>query len=207
MFLNNVSTERREGESTEPVAAGAPPAESVIHTAETMIAHIPLARAISWKFARGEGRRIPVDDLFSEALFGLAYAHHLFDPQRGVPFKKYAIMVICHRLRNLIAGWRRREVEVPLPRLRHEPETEWQPEDPEDYREAGRDMDADELWSEVRDTLPARQYEIVRLHYRSGCSLAQIGTRFGITRQRTCQLLAKARKRLFRHWAGQQPEV
>ena len=204
MLSSDVSLRHQDGAPSESVELSG---ESVIHTAETMIAHIPLARASSWKFARREARRIPVDDLFSEALFGLAYAHSMCDPQRGVPFKKYAMMVICHRLRNLIASWRRREVEVPLPRLRHDPEVEWQPEDTEDYREAGRSMDEDELWSEVSYTLPPRQYEIIRLHYRSGCSLAQIGRRFGITRQRTCQLLAKARNRLRTHWADHQPEV
>ncbi|WP_157369768.1 sigma-70 family RNA polymerase sigma factor [Zavarzinella formosa] len=172
-----------------------------------MISHIPLAKALAWKFARREGRRVPVDDLFAEALFGLAYANHLFDQSRGVPFKKYAIMVICHRLRHLISGWQRHDREVPLPRLPHEPETEWQPPDREDFQQAGRDMDAAQLWSEVRDTLSARQYEIIQLHYRSGCSLAQIGRRFGISRQRTSQLLAKAQKNLRTRWANHEPEV
>ncbi len=168
--------------------------------AETLAENLSLAKSLAWKFARGEGRRVPVDELFAEALFGLAYANHLFDPSRNVPFKKYAIMVICHRLRHLIAGFRRREREVPLPRLAHAPEEEWQPAAPEAGEDAGRDLDAVELWDRVRRSLPRRQYELLRLHYETGCSLAQIGRRLGVSRQRVSQLFGRAMTRLRLRW-------
>lgn len=201
--FNDPSHHQDGAPSTSPTLSN----DGIIHSAEAIIACIPMARGVAWKFARTEAKRIPADELFAEALLALTYAHSLFDPNRGVPFKKYAMMVICHRLRNLVSRTRRHEVEVSLPRLQFQPDQEWHPEAPDDFQSEGRDLDAQQLWNDARDTLPPRQFEIIHLHYRAGCSLTQIGRRFGISRQRTCQLLNKARIRLRNHLVDYDPKV
>lgn len=183
-------TSRRQDDAP-PLISGQDP--------ETLAKRLTLAKSIAWKFARGEGRRVPADELVGEALYGLTYAQNRFNAALGVPFEKYAIMVICHRLRNLVARWRRREREVPMPRLPHAPEEEFQT-----VSRGGDDptqpLDAEEVWARVKEALPHRQYQLVWLHYQAGCSLAQIGRRLGVTRQCVSQQFRRAMDQLRQGW-------
>lgn len=204
MFRSDPFPQHQDGERPEtPVAVP----DLVMDTPEGLAEAIGLTRAIAWKFARTEARRIPVDEIFSEALFGLAYAKHLFDESRGVPFRKYAVMVICHRVRNLIKNWRRLDREVPIPRTKMDADIEWEPADLVDGQQVARDLDADDLWIRVRDMLPPRHFEIVKLHFRGGRSVAHIAEDMGISRQRAYQLLSKATRRLREHWGLFPPDV
>ncbi|WP_020469128.1 sigma-70 family RNA polymerase sigma factor [Zavarzinella formosa] len=167
-------------------------ARPLTNTAE-LPGHLSLARALAWKFIRGEGRGVRPDDMFAEALFALAYANQLFDADRGVPFKKYAVMVICHRLRQLVAKCRRRqERELPLSQLAHFPDKEGLPASTNGAEAVGSVLDAAEMWDHARQTLQPREFEVVRMHCQNGESLAAISRLLGVSRQRVSQILGRA---------------
>ena len=177
----------------------APPAGPLADPAD-LAEHMAHARAIAWKFARGEAKNVPAEDLVSEALLGLAYAAAKFDPARNVPFKKYATMVICHRLRHLNTWWRRRQDrERPMPTLAHSGE-DWQPPGPEDPDADGQALDRANVLERVRRILPPADAELVRLHCCEGVSLAEVARRRGVTRQRVSQRFARVAARLRRKW-------
>src|SRR5271163_1169980 len=69
--------------------------------------HLALARRLAWKKYLNCSRKVPLEELHGEALFGLVYAAGMFDVNRGVPFGAYATMAITHRLIHAVHIWRR----------------------------------------------------------------------------------------------------
>lgn len=192
---------------TKPIHSPHPPSNDILNDVDSAAPIFTMAQSVARKFARGEGRIVPFDELLAESLYGLAYAQHRFKPTLNVPFSKYAMMVICHRLRNLVQRWHHRLREVPYPRSKFDPEVEWHPCSREDFRTMGNNLDAEELWHRVRNVVTERVYNILVLHFQEGISPRQIGTQLGISKQRVCQLIAKAMRKLRETWAHAQPEI
>jgi RNA polymerase sigma factor (sigma-70 family) len=121
-------------------------------------------------------------DLIQEGRIGLWYAIQHYDPGRGTTFSSFAWASIRYRLWNARA---------------------YADRSPDDEAEAWLEL-ADEIeedwWRgnirqallEVVGKLPARLERLIRLAYgldgQGGCSLAAIGRRWGISRERVRQL-------------------
>jgi RNA polymerase sigma factor (sigma-70 family) len=169
---------------------------------ERVAQYVALAYQQAWKVAR-IARDIPADELTAEALYGLTYASSLYDPERRVPFGAYATMVIRHRLTLMVAVWRRaRRTVGRLPGA--DREDAWEAED-----RPGLDVSTatatHELCDRVRELLPPRWYMFLRLHHGEGRTLEEIGTRYGVTRQRVRELVVKATQKVREHfpeWMG-----
>ncbi len=64
---------------------------------ELIVRHLPLARALALRYARGSE---PLDDLVQVASLGLVKASRRWDPERGVSFATYAVPTILGELRR-----------------------------------------------------------------------------------------------------------
>jgi RNA polymerase sigma factor (sigma-70 family) len=162
-----------------------------------------LAYRLAWYFARSRATDVPVDELIAEAFYGLTYAAGMFRPSKRVPFGAYATMVIRHRLMQAIRAWRRDRWAGPFPTGTDE--YAWEAPDPKPAPDLAARAAAREMCERVRRALPARLYTILRLYHGEGRTLEEIGTTYGVTRQRIRQLLAKATARARRHfpeWAA-----
>lgn len=170
---------------------------------ERVEAHTWLAYQLAWQFARRRPVDLPVDELIAEAFYGLTYASALFKEEFGVPFGAYARIAIRHRLIQRIISWRRlrRASQIPLlstPTGPLELETEERPRP-----DLCSSTAAKEMCERVREVLPARLYEALRLYHGEGYTLEEIGSRLGITRQRVRQLFNIARdqvRQCFPEW-------
>lgn len=166
--------------------------------------HTWLAYQLAWRFARRNARDLPADELISEALYGLTYASGLFKEERGVPFGAYARIVIRHRLIQLTLSWRRNRRACQFPTIATpagpiEVEAEDRPA-PDQCAGAA----VKEMCDRVREILPARLYDVLRLYHGEGYTLEEVGTRLGITRQRVTQLVNIARNQVrlrFPEWS------
>jgi RNA polymerase sigma factor (sigma-70 family) len=181
-----------------------PPARPLDAAGRARVAeNVGLAYQAAWRAAGHFARNVPADELTAEALYGLTYAASLYDPARGVPFGAYATMVIRHRLTLLALAWRRaRRVLGRMPGAdRDDPwEAEARP-----GPDAAATTATHDLCDRVRDVLPPRWYAVLRLHHGEGRTLEEIGTRFGVTRQRVRELVVKATERVREHfpdWMG-----
>jgi RNA polymerase sigma factor (sigma-70 family) len=165
-----------------------------------------MAYRLAWWFARERARDVPVDELISEALYGLAYAAGKYDADREVPFGAYATMVIRCRLKNGARVWRRMR-GIPAVSAQVVREDDWW-ERVEDRRSAPDPAAAEAaraLCERVRRAMPARWYKVMYLHHAEGLSLRQIARRLGVTRERVSQLVTKATRkarRVFRDQPG-----
>ena len=171
---------------------------------ERVAQYIPLAYQQAWKVARHLARDVPADELTSEALYALTYAASLYDPGRSVPFGAYATMVIRQRLILLVAAWRRARRAVRRVPGADRDDDVWEAE-----ARPGLDVltatATHELCDRVRELLPPRWYTFLRLHHGEGRTLEEIGTRYGVTRQRVRELVVKAAQRVREHfpeWMG-----
>jgi RNA polymerase sigma factor (sigma-70 family) len=155
--------------------------------------HLALARRLAWKHYRNCSRKVPLDELRGEALFGLVYAAGMFDVSRGVPFGAYATLAITHRLIHAVNIWRRggrldhvrftdmtahsqNEFDVPCPRT----------------RESIEDAIVHERLDRVRNLVPHRCFQAMQLYYAHGHTLEEVGHQLGVTRERVRQLLMRA---------------
>ena len=108
----------------------------------------------------------------------------------GRKLKLSHTMVIRHRLIQMVIGWRKAHWPRPFPMSADE--YTWEAADPNPGPEPAVRAAAREMCERVRRKLPGRLYSILRLYYGEGRTMQEIGERFGISRQRTRQLLVRA---------------
>lgn len=140
--------------------------------------------------------QVPADEIVSGATWGVAFAASKYDPDRGLTFKQFAGRVIGQRIANAIRSWLRRStppgsddaaaVQVRDRRERNPAET----------------VSDREQCEKVRAALPPRRWEILWRHVGEGEVLELIGGRLGVTRERTRQLEAGAKKQARQALAG-----
>jgi RNA polymerase sigma factor (sigma-70 family) len=169
-------------------------------------AFAPLAYRLAWYYARRRARDVPADELIAEALYGLTYAAGMFDEGRQVPFPAYAVLVIRHRLGQLIRAWRRARRAAPYPaRVVAADDAPWEAADDRPRPDLVAGASARELCDRVRRVLPAQWYAVLRLRHAEGWTFQEIGDHFGVSRQFVQQVVEKATHRVRRHfpeWPG-----
>ena len=153
----------------------------------------PLAYQIALTFVRRKVCDVPAEELISEALYALTCAAAEFDEARGVPFEAYARLVIRRRLGRVVVSWRRARRIRLVPVRRNSKDRGWDVEDRQQPPDQCAQLAAREFCEQVRQILPARWYDALRLHHVEGHSLAQVARRLGITHVRARQLVIKAR--------------
>lgn len=164
-----------------------------------VVEHVTLSYRLAWRFARQRGRMLPADELIAEALFALTYAASMYQPQREVPFRIYATLVIRHRLIQMSLAWQRRQcvahrtVSVELvPSALHTTDT----------TPYGTFDETLRLCAQVRQSLPEHWYEILWLYCTEGLTMEAIGQRLNVSKQRAQRIVAKAITRARTHVDG-----
>ena len=147
---------------------------------------------------------VPLPDLIAEGNVGLFRAAHLFDPERGVKFISYAVWWIRQAiLRSLDDHTRTARRMIPL----EEPlfddgslvqflEDTGAPDPMERTLEAGRSREI----TRVIGSLDPRETRVLRLYYGlegdQPLTLEEIGSIFGLSRERIRQIKERALGRL-----------
>lgn len=163
--------------------------------------HMELARCLARKRFHRYRKRMPIEDFHGEALLGLTRAARRFDPTRAVPFDLYATKVICRRIRQAFTEWYRQgRLDIPcftdLACRRTSKDTLSQFDRPsEGAREPWEILADAEMMERLQKELPPRWFRVLVLHYRDGCSLAEIASLLDRSKGCVEKLLAKARKR------------
>lgn len=151
--------------------------------------YLPSALALARK--KRLPRRVDREDLESAAVIGLIQSVERFDPERGNSFFTYAYRRIDGALQDHLrtAGqWRRRNK-----RKRRELKLlEWNVVAPLAEPTAG--IEAEESFERFSRLFlqDDREREMARLHYREGDPLHAVGTHFGLSESRVCQILKRA---------------
>lgn len=160
-------------------------------------------------------RRLSWDDAVSAATLGLVEAARRYDPERGTRFATFAVWYCRSRVQDAAAaggvvsvpridrGARRREetaTRAALATARHRPlAADWEESMPHADASAVRDAEAAAHAAArvgpLLRRLDARSREVV-LARLSGETLADVGRRLGVTRERVRQIQAKAMRRL-----------
>jgi RNA polymerase sigma factor (sigma-70 family) len=171
---------------------------------ERALGYLELADRLARRQFRRCGRTVPLEDLAGEARLALAYAASLYQEARGVPYGAYVTLVVRHWLAQAVTRWRRggRLDHVRFTDLAgHGPGPKDSPFDPPcpRTREPGREAATREALDRVRRVLPPRWFGLLQLYFAQGCTLEEIGTRLGVSRERVRQLLGKALRRARRH--------
>lgn len=129
---------------------------------------------------------IPLDDLLSEAHWGLVWGALTFDPDLRVPFGAYARITIRSRLKIFLRDYfrqRRRRV-ISLSRCRIDLPNKY--DDEMDREERNQKIEF------VRRALPERWFKLLYLHFVEGMRVSRIARNMGITNQRANQILKAA---------------
>ncbi len=152
-------------------------------------------------------RETDFDDVYSDALGGLAEAAAKYDPAHGVKFATYAATRMRQRI---IDGWRRRYgreitsarrdrlglLSLDYEHVDHRGQTsdfhDYIPDLPDPIGQV--DDRAECEW--LLEHLSARNAKIMWDHYALGIPLATIGRREGVTESRVCQIVAAGKRRL-----------
>jgi RNA polymerase sigma factor (sigma-70 family) len=134
---------------------------------------------------------VPTEEFVSAAVDGLMVAAAKWDPARGVPFGPYLAFVVLRRGLRTVENYYRRSSAVPLSVTANE---EGEPIEPVDYRtgDPARMAAGYDLTAHVCRALPAREAEVLWLLYAEERTQAEVGERFGVTRQRVAQLQRQA---------------
>lgn len=133
-------------------------------------------------------RKWSVGELASFGYDGLVSALRCYQPQPGWPFRRYAGYRIYGAILDGMSRkhWHpTRNVDENV-RLDQLPAPAW----------------SDETFEDLIRPAPPKLREMLRLYYRHGWSLEDIGVMFGWSEARSCQLLAEARR-----WVKQELEV
>jgi RNA polymerase sigma-B factor len=154
--------------------------------------HLPLVRALAWRYAGGPE---PVEDLFQVGAIGLIKAVDRYDPARGGPLEPYAAAVIAGEIRHHL---RDRCAPVRLPRrLRHDGVVvRFEPLAAVDEPTATADPVAtvDDRLALARAVrcLHPRARRLFALRYVAGLSQAQAAAALGLSRVHAARLLREA---------------
>ncbi len=145
--------------------------------------HLGLVRRIARRHApRGED----VDDLFQEGAVGLLKAFRRFDPDRGVPFRAYAAIVVEGEIRHHL----RDSSCAPLPDL-----VPLEHDVPTTATGFGRSDDRADLEARL-SLLEPREREIVYLRFFADLTQDEIARCLGISQMHVSRLLRGALVRL-----------
>ncbi len=162
---------------------------------ELVTSHVRFARMKAYAAASKlrRSKHYDTDDLVSAALLGLVKAADAFDPDCGVPFTAYASVRVTGEILD--------HVRRCLPMSRTQAATE---------RLVEVSMDDAPSWSNLRQVYASRECSplerademkhlrslartdservLVRLYYRFGVTLKDIGAVLGVTESRACQI-------------------
>lgn len=171
------------------IAAPAPSPSCAVDAAQ----HIGLALYLANKYrASAQRKGIDLDDLKSEALYGLVRAARRYDPSLGAKFSTLARKWIEGRLKTLLSSY---EPLFPLPTVRLAASEGEREEDVEDHRgvpDSDLALDVAELLSILS---PREKVVIVQRYGLDGDgerALHEIGQVLGVSRERTRQVLVTA---------------
>jgi RNA polymerase sigma factor (sigma-70 family) len=176
--------------------------------------HLGLIGMVTRSYSGGVGNALDSDDLFNAAYFGLRRAAEKFDPARGCKFSTYALHWVRHHVQRTIAD-QSRTVRVPVwfrERARRMQETlppdalsldapirfgdgETKPwlemmASDDDPTEPLSRTQRREVIEQALDQLPERTRDVLRSRFWNDESLAEIGRRLGLSRERIRQLEA-----------------
>jgi RNA polymerase sigma factor (sigma-70 family) len=134
---------------------------------------------------------VPADDLVAAAIDGLMIAAAEFDPSRGVPFAGYAALIVWQRGSEAARRWFRRLSTMSLSAFVNNEGESWEPADSSlgDPAQSAADH---ELVAHICRSLPAREAEALWLLYAEDRTLAEVGQRFGASRQCVARLERRA---------------
>jgi RNA polymerase sigma factor (sigma-70 family) len=158
-------------------------------------AHGYLAYRWARRFLRYRARGMPPEDVIAEAMYGLTYAAGMYDPSRHVPFGAYATLVVRHRLERAVINWRRSGRHLPMTLGSCTGDEVWEAEDSRPTPDFANRASAHEMCERIRRVMPARSYQILRLYYSEGLTFEEIGSRFGLSRERIRQVMVQAIKK------------
>ncbi len=140
-----------------------------------------------WVIRRDCRSDLPYDELRHEAQIALWQAIRHYDPGRGVAFTTYAVPTIRHHLWRVVAQAQRPQGYVPLPAATDPAELAAQAWQAQAVRAALRELLA---------YLPARSSQIIVAAYgldgQPPRSLAALGRRYGLSRERVRQIRNEA---------------
>lgn len=165
--------------------------------------------AMVWQIAHRLHKACPagsLDDLASAIRTRLVHAAvHNFDPSRGWKFITYAWPVAVRAGREFLTREAARGIYAPTNYAVERPGVVYDSEAAGHGREddspladaAAREADArpefsPDFWRVVTHRLNARHAEALRLRYRDGLTLAEVGERMGVSRARAQQMEQKA---------------
>lgn len=160
--------------------------------------HFGLARKLARRYehfaAKYCGYAVEFDDLFQAACIALLSAARSFRPDAGYRFSTYAWFAIrnamyreLHQARRLARSGATRHALL---------------SDPADYSVSDDDVNEREaLVAELLAELPEHERVVIRARYLEPerPTLAAVGQRYGVTKQRVEQLQARALRRMRRH--------
>lgn len=170
--------------------------------------HLPLVRMIALKLSRGLTRTVEVDDLISAGTLGLIDAASRYDRERPAGFKAYAAI----RIRGAMVDWLRSSDWLPRSMraaVRRE-ESNAGVVSVNDLHEDGfeslltNEDAAHPVWhatdraqkkhalTAAITRLPTREREVLSLYYLEELTFRQIGTMYGFSEARACQIHAAA---------------
>ena len=171
-------------------------------------AHLELVRIIALKLSRSLTRTVDVDDLISAGTIGLIDAASRYDRTRPSGFKSYAAI----RIRGAMVDWLRTSDWLPrfMRAAVRRQESTMGVVSVNDLHEDGfeslvtSEEHAHPAWyateraqkkralTEAIGRLPAREREVLGLYYLEELTFRQIGTLYGFSEARACQIHAAA---------------
>jgi RNA polymerase sigma factor (sigma-70 family) len=199
--------ERNEGQVGRASLHGSPARAGAETVRERALEHRSRTEMLAEVQYRRCGRRVPQDELLSEAHLGLLDAANRFDQTRGVPLAAYVTMIVQQRLRRAVQRWQRRQaLQVCFTDMdgldRAANTSVLDPVDPCMPEPDGATA-VEEALERLRRVLPERWYAVLRLHYVEGHTLEDIGREMGVSRQRVRQIIDKAMEQARRLCPGE----
>jgi RNA polymerase sigma factor (sigma-70 family) len=163
---------------------------------DLVASHLNTAYVTALHWAKRRARSVPTDDLIGEAFYALCYAGTKFKPEVGVPFGAYATMVIRHRLLVFTRWWQGRPA-VPLDRG-----DTWAIAIVDPGADAAELANARQEVGRLRKHLDPNRFAILWGRLAEERPSQELADARGVTRQRICQIEAKATRQARRHLRG-----
>lgn len=165
---------------------------------ELVLGEAVLLRRLARHYARRHSR-LSADDLEQEGFLALLVAARAFDPTVGTTFRQFARQRACGAMRDAIRrameadGWSRSGArEMPT----------WVSTDASEALSIAAppgeesEVEFECVRAILRRTLTPNEAEVVELRMVRGWTLAEVGARLGVTKQRVAQVEGRARQKL-----------